>query len=84
MHKKEILERACSHTKELIKIRKVEIDKTTAWDKEFIRLRQEKVQLEWAKQEMEIIMMDISCLDPQQHYIRQCRLKIIERQTKST
>ena len=46
VRKKEILERACSHTKELIKIRKVEIDKTTAWDEEFIHLRQEKVQLE--------------------------------------
>jgi hypothetical protein len=50
-----------------------------------IQLRQEKVKLERAKQEMEIIMMDISSLDPQkQHYIRQGRLEIIERQTKST
>ena len=70
--KKKILERACSQTEELIKIRKAEIDNTIAQDQELIRLRKEKVKLERAKQEMEIIMMDISSLDPQpQHYIRQ-------------
>jgi hypothetical protein len=83
--KKEILERACSQTEQLIQIRKAEVDNATARDQELIRLRQEKVKLERAKQEMEIIMMDISNLDPQQqHYICQCRLEIIERQTKST
>ena len=83
--KKKILERACSQTEELIKIKKVEVDNTTAQDQEFIRLRQEKFKLERAKQEMEIIMMDISSLDPQQqHYICQLHLEIIESQTKST
>ena len=79
MKKKNIyiyLERACSQTEELIKIRKVEVDNTTARDQELIQLRQEKVKLERAKKEMEIIMMDISNLDPlQQHYIRQRRLE---------
>ena len=75
---KEILVRACSQTEELIQIRKVEVDNSTARDQKLIRLRQEKVKLEWAKQEMEIIIMDISSLDPQQqHYIRQRRLEII-------
>ena len=37
--KKEILERACSQTEELIQIRKVEVDKATARDEEFIQLR---------------------------------------------
>uniref|UniRef100_A0A2N9EGQ4 No apical meristem-associated C-terminal domain-containing protein n=1 Tax=Fagus sylvatica TaxID=28930 RepID=A0A2N9EGQ4_FAGSY len=83
--KKELLERACSQTEELIQIRKTEVEKATARDQELIRLKQEKVQLERAKQEMEIIMMDISSLSPQQqHFIRQRRLEIIERQTKST
>ena len=83
--KKKNLERACSQTKELIQIRKAEVDNATARDQELIWLRQEKVKLERAKQEIEIIMMDISRLDPQQqHYICQRRLEIIERQTKST
>ena len=83
--KKKISWQACSQTKELIKIRKVEVDNTTARAQELIQLRQENVKLERAKQEMEIIMMDISSLDPQQrHYIRQGRLEIIEHQTKST
>ena len=83
--KKEILERACSQTEQLIQIRKAEVDNANARDQELIQLRQEKVKLEQAKQEMEIIMMDISSLDPQQrHYIRQRCLEIIERQTKST
>jgi hypothetical protein len=83
--KKELLERACSQTEELIQIRKTEVEKATARDQELIRLKQEKVQLERAKQEMEIIMMDISSLSPQQqHFICQRRLEIIERQTKST
>jgi hypothetical protein len=85
MKKKEILERACSQTEQLIQIRKVEVDNVNARDQELIRLRQEKIKLERAKQEMEIIMMDISSLTAQQqHYIRQRRLEIIERQTKTT
>ena len=83
--KKEILERACSQTEQLIQIKKAEVNNANARDQELIRLRQEKIKLERAKQEMEIIMMDISSLDPQQqHYIRQRRLEIIERQTKTT
>ena len=83
--KKKKFEKACSQTEELIQIRKVEVDNAIARDQELIRLRQEKVKLEWAKQEMEIIMMDISSLDPQQqHYICQHHLEIIESQTKST
>uniref|UniRef100_A0A2N9J5B1 No apical meristem-associated C-terminal domain-containing protein n=1 Tax=Fagus sylvatica TaxID=28930 RepID=A0A2N9J5B1_FAGSY len=83
--KKEILERACSQTEQLIQIRKAEVDNAKARDQELIQLKQEKIKLERAKQEMEIIMMDISSLTAQQqHYIRQRRLEIIERQTKTT
>jgi hypothetical protein len=83
--KKEILERACSQTEQLIQIRKAEVDNAKARDQELIQLKQEKIKLERAKQEMEIIMMDISTLTAQQqHYIRQRRLEIIERQTKTT
>lgn len=83
--KKEILERACSQTEQLIQIRKAEVDNANARDQELIRLRQEKIKLERAKQEMEIIMMDISSLTAQQqHYIRQRCLEIIECQTKTT
>ena len=83
--KKKILERACSQTEQLIQIRKAEVDNAKARDQELIQLKQEKIKLERAKKEMEIIMMDISNLDPlQQHYIRQRRLEIIECQTKST
>uniref|UniRef100_A0A2N9IL80 No apical meristem-associated C-terminal domain-containing protein n=1 Tax=Fagus sylvatica TaxID=28930 RepID=A0A2N9IL80_FAGSY len=83
--KKEILERASSQTEQLIQIRKAEVDNAKARDQELIQLKQEKIKLERAKQEMEIIMMDISSLTAQQqHYIRQRRLEIIERQTKTT
>ena len=82
---KEFLERACSQTEQLIQIRKAEVDNANARDQELIQLRQEKIKLKRAKQEMEIIMMDISSLTAQQqHYIRQRRLEIIERQTKTT
>jgi hypothetical protein len=46
MKKKKILERACSQTKELIQIRKVEVDNAIAQDQELIQLRQENVKLE--------------------------------------
>ena len=44
--KKEILERACSQTEQLIQIRKVDVDNANARDQELIQLRQEKVKLE--------------------------------------